>query len=318
MRSFCSPDLIAVADFPRGNQQGVMYRELNGLEVVVEYIFCLMSCSPDSFYFIHDTRLVGNEDGTTLISSKFTVTGSRLYVVTAEVDGKILPNAPAVSKLYNELEKAKLEQSSMIGADNSGQFAISQAGGVQEQLTESKPNIVKSPPLVTEGMEAIKQSVVFRTDSTNKYDRYKMHKTGTIGALVNYKEFSENSLRVRERSSAAGSNNSSSSSGGTNTTTTTSSTGDCEMKNSADSQPTCDVKNQKVGEIASSTADTTLLNARKRALPPEEVMVAGREVRFGHSAMLPMPVRVSIIGVQKFYVNSNNKVVKLEWLAYYQ
>jgi hypothetical protein len=254
---------------------------------------------------------MGHEDGSATIVSKFTMNGSRLYMVTAEREGQLLPDPPAVSKLYDDLEKTRLEQI-LLGTDFNPS-SDSPADGIRPTDTDADEESVAAEGGSISSIEAIKQSVVFRTDSANKFDRYKMHKVGTIGAHVSYKEFSESSLRVRDRS-VAGAN--SAITAFSSSLQHAESTDACTAETSTPSRSMGDIKTDLSAVVPNVNITTSL--GRKRPLPVEEVMVAGREVSFGLSALLPLPVRVSLIGVQKFRVNCDNMVTKIEWLAAYR
>jgi hypothetical protein len=253
---------LGVISHPRGCPQGLAHLELSGVDVLADYVFKSFTAAPDSMCFMHDTQVVGHEDGSSLIVSKFSVSGSRLFTVTAETQGQKLPDPPALRVLHSALEREKKVATETVSGPPSG--AKGKARKLEQQNTALDGG---------EGggaRDAIKQSVVFR-GATNKYDRYKKQKVNTVGAYVSYKEFSETSLRVKARP--------------------------------AD-------KTTGAGHSPSSTL--------VEGFRDDEVMIAGGEMRFGFSALLPLPVKMHVVGVQKFHVNAADKVYKMEFIVAYR
>lgn len=116
--------------------------------------------------------------------------------------------------------------------------------------------------------------------SVSKYDRYKRQKVDTMGAFVTHKAFSENSLKPATIATAVAVNAVKSEDG-----------------------------------LLSSTVPPEHADITRECFEKSEVLLGtSKDMKFGLSEALPAPVRWSIHGIQKFYVNSDNKVYRIHYL----
>lgn len=298
LRDICTPSFVGIFAYPRGNPHGVAYRELYGVDVFSDYFSASMSGAPDSIFFLHDTQIVGYEDGSSMIICKLTANGSRLHTVTAEMNGYPMPNPHTIEELHDSLEKSKASET--LREDDSEQQQLpteEQSLFYNDQNTPSSrsdiPSIVSGSEDVSgerdddeeeegssssDGLNSVGLPLVFKAKNS-KFDRYKKLRVNTVGAHVTHRDFSETSLRVKNPSSSK--------------------VYAPQIKNEDDAAPVA--KKQR--------AEVT-----RESFKAEEVVVSGSETKFGLSHMLPEPVLWSVHGVQKFYVNSQNQIYKIHFL----
>lgn len=140
----------------------------------------------------------------------------------------------------------------------------------------------------------IKQPVLFKA-TVNKYDRYKKRKTATIGAFVTHNDFSEGSIKRRSTQHPRAA--------------------------AAQAQASALVKNGNAfggNHHHNNGLTLTATDVAALALLPVDIMVAGKETTFGHSALLPVPLKWCIQGIQKFYINADHKVYKMHCLIQFK
>lgn len=191
MKPWCAESLVSYVTYPKGNPHGVSYRELHGVHVVADYLTHCNASSPDSLFLVHDTQLVvaapDRADDASFIVCKFTANGSRLYTVSAEQQGVPLPDPAAVQLLHSSLKRTLTRDESASTARSASTHTAAAAsapsGDAAESESEQRPEV-----------KSIMAPVSFR-GAANKYDRYKKQKVSTLGAYVQYSEFSESSLK---------------------------------------------------------------------------------------------------------------------------
>ncbi len=270
------PNMKTTLIFPRGNPHGLSYLELNGVDVFADYFHNSMTSSPDVLFFSHDAQISGFEDGTSMLVSKFTLTGSRLFTITAHSDGQRLPDPPAVKVLHSSLQGVCVNDTSRKQQQLTSAATSSSSNGTSNTNSNADNKTTCVTQMTADNIPFVDIPLNFKTTNhggETKYDSYKKQRTNNIlGAYIDHQDFTENSLRH---------------------------------------------KNDRVLGVstANSVSEVEKNDIHKSEFSENEVLVAGQNTKFGHGEMLPIPVKWSLNGVHKYYINQEHKIYKIYLLA---
>lgn len=170
LKAFCTPDCILVESFIGVNNPfGPDFRELHGLNAILEYLHTIMNLVPDAVFDLHESRIrVRSKSGENTIVSRYTFSGTKLFDFTIEQEN-VQQIDPTITRVESKLQKIqRCLQVSPIS--NPGNISV-HATPKTDFYNKTKPD-VKLLGTLSMPMNDDDQVTKFEFMYTNAFDNY--------------------------------------------------------------------------------------------------------------------------------------------------
>lgn len=155
-KSICADDCVLVSNSTH-NPFGPNYRELRGIESMVEYVETALEAIPDCIFAITDSKFFRKAQNESMVIASYTVNGRMIYTIDALNGEDIEDIDSAISGLQmlyqgscgdnnTEAEAAKLVCEKMESAVSKIELSSSKSGNGSSVSTDSLYSFINPPP----------------------------------------------------------------------------------------------------------------------------------------------------------------------------